>query len=204
MSKLEEQIQKLRKALDSPATDEKFKPAMKAQLEKLEKQLADEKKAEEASKKDDDADDDDDDKKPAAKKKDAKKPTKPTMTKEDKDKCDALMAEIKALLRKHQGTRQPRTKKPNTRRVSTLVADKVFNSVAGAVRKEMGREKIGKVKVDKLRDVRDNGEKLLRSIRQALGGISTDNDGFIKHFSGLMNELISEVEKKQKKEKTES
>ena len=58
-----------------------------------------------------------------------------------------------------------------------------------------------KINLDALAEAKKNFNLALRSLREALGGISSENDAFIKAFNSEMDEMISEVKEKQKAHK---
>jgi anaerobic ribonucleoside-triphosphate reductase len=120
-----------------------------------------------------------------------------------RSQCQTLISELKTLLHRYEGTQKD--KKANQpvvkRRVSTLIAQGIAGTVKRAVSKELSREKVMKINLDALDQAKKNFNLALRSLRDALGGISSENDAFIKAFNTEMDEMISEVKEKQKAHK---
>ncbi|MEY5048907.1 MAG: hypothetical protein RLZZ175_2266 [Bacteroidota bacterium] len=120
-----------------------------------------------------------------------------------RNQCQTLISELKTLLHRYEGTqREKRANHPVAKkRVSTIIAQGIAGTVKRAVSKEMGREKVMKINIDALAEAKKNFNLALRSLREALGGISSENDAFIKAFNSEMDEMISEVKEKQKAHK---
>jgi len=120
-----------------------------------------------------------------------------------RNQCQTLISDLKTLLHRYEGTQKD--KKANQpvvkRRVSTLIAQGIAGTVKRAVSKELSREKVMKINLDALDEAKKNFNLALRSLRDALGGISSENDAFIKAFNSEMDEMISEVKEKQKAQK---
>ena len=120
-----------------------------------------------------------------------------------RSQCQTLISELKTLLHRYEGTQKD--KKANQpvvkRRVSTIIAQGIAGTVKRAVSKELSREKVMKINLDALDEAKKNFNLALRSLRDALGGISSENDAFIKAFNSEMDEMISEVKEKQKAQK---
>ncbi|MEN9446582.1 MAG: hypothetical protein RL728_1094 [Bacteroidota bacterium] len=120
-----------------------------------------------------------------------------------RNQCQTLISELKTLLHRYEGTqKEKRANHPVAKkRVSTIIAQGIAGTVKRAVSKEMGREKVMKINLDALAEAKKNFNLALRSLREALGGISSENDAFIKAFNSEMDEMISEVKEKQKAHK---
>ena len=120
-----------------------------------------------------------------------------------RSQCQTLISELKTLLHRYEGTQKD--KKANQpvvkRRVSTIIAQGIAGTVKRAVSKELSREKVMKINLEALDQAKKNFNLALRSLRDALGGISSENDAFIKAFNTEMDEMISEVKEKQKAHK---
>ena len=120
-----------------------------------------------------------------------------------RSQCQTLISELKTLLHRYEGTQKD--KKANQpvvkRRVSTIIAQGIAGTVKRAVAKELSREKVMKINLEALDQAKKNFNLALRSLRDALGGISSENDAFIKAFNTEMDEMISEVKEKQKAHK---
>jgi len=123
-----------------------------------------------------------------------------------RNQCQTLISELKTLLHRYEGTqKEKRANHPIVkRRVSTLIAQGIAGTVKRAVSKELSREKVMKINLDALDEAKKNFNLALRSLRDALGGISSENDAFIKAFNSEMDEMISEVKEKQKAHKETS
>ena len=120
-----------------------------------------------------------------------------------RNQCQTLISDLKSLLHRYEGTQKDkRANQPVVkRRVSTLIAQGIAGTVKRAVSKELSREKVMKINLDALDEAKKNFNLALRSLRDALGGISSENDAFIKAFNSEMDEMISEVKEKQKAQK---
>ena len=123
-----------------------------------------------------------------------------------RNQCQTLISELKTLLHRYEGSqKEKRANHPIVkRRVSTLIAQGIAGTVKRAVSKELSREKVMKINLDALDEAKKNFNLALRSLRDALGGISSENDAFIKAFNSEMDEMISEVKEKQKAHKETS
>ncbi len=84
-------------------------------------------------------------------------------------------------------------KSPVHRKLSTVVADKVSNTITAALRKEITKENIKRIDVDAWKDVKSDGIKFLKSLRKASGGIADDNAEMIKRFTASFDELLDEI-----------
>jgi hypothetical protein len=117
-----------------------------------------------------------------------------------RNQCQTLISDLKTLLHRYEGTQKD--KKVNQtvvkRRVSTIIAQGIAGTVKRAISKELSREKVMKINLDALDEAKKNFNLALRSLRDALGGISSENDAFIKAFNSEMDEMILEVKEKQK------
>jgi uncharacterized protein YdcH (DUF465 family) len=120
-----------------------------------------------------------------------------------RNQCQTLISDLKTLLHRYEGTQKD--KKANQpvvkRRVSTIIAQGIAGTVKRAISKELSREKVMKINIDALDEAKKNFNLALRSLRDALGGISSENDAFIKAFNSEMDEMILEVKEKQKAHK---
>lgn len=94
--------------------------------------------------------------------------------------------------------------KPKPKRASTILQEGITNGVSRVLKKEMTAEKVKKVNIDKLKEMKELGVKFLKVSRQAFGGVSSENDSFIKAFESDMNEKIKMVEEKQKGKEKEN
>jgi len=194
----QEQIEKLRKGIASPVVDESLKAGMRKKLADLEAKLS--QLEEEAAAKQDDA-------KPEKQEK-PEKPAKQKVTPENKkqvvEKCTGLINDLKKVLHQYDATvAAPRrasraAHKAKKRRASEIVSSGIAGTVTRVVKMELSRDKVAKIKVDRLRDARDKFADGLKALRGALGGISSDNEGFIEDFEKSFNALIKTVEEKQK------
>ena len=120
-----------------------------------------------------------------------------------RNQCQTLISELKTLLHRYEGSqKEKRANHPVVKkRVSTIIAQGIAGTVKRAVSKELSREKVMKINLDALTEAKKNFNLALRSLRDALGGISSENDAFIKAFNSEMDEMISEVKEKQKAHK---
>jgi hypothetical protein len=137
--------------------------------------------------------------KPEEKKAEEQKPEKKKMTKEQVDHCKTMIEKLKGFIREYETSNTP--KKPvqvHKKRISTVLSEGMANIIKRAVSRELTKEKVTKVRPEKLRDARDKFTAGLKDIRAALGGISSDNDAFIESFKNDLNALIKAVEEKQK------
>jgi len=120
-----------------------------------------------------------------------------------RNQYQTLISDLKTLLHRYEGTQKD--KKVNQtvvkRRVSTIIAQGIAGTVKRAISKELSREKVMKINIDALDEAKKNFNLALRSLRDALGGISSENDAFIKAFNSEMDEMILEVKEKQKAHK---
>lgn len=126
------------------------------------------------------------------------KPLKKKITKENKDECDKILAEIKALLNNHKTikTQTPKPAKPAKKKaLSVLVKD----SVVSIMKRVITREKTSKRKVDvkKFEAAIKKGKEFLVALRKASNGISDDNDQMIAAFEKQMNEIVSTFQDKK-------
>jgi hypothetical protein len=115
--------------------------------------------------------------------------------------CAVIIPKLQAIIREIQGETAERnaSKTPVVKKkVSTLLSEGIVKSVRSAVLKEMTRDKVSKINVESLSSAKLSFSDALAHLRDALGGISSSNDTFIKSFIKTMDELISEVEEKQK------
>lgn len=110
------------------------------------------------------------------------------------------IAQAKELVQKAESIQRERNPKPTEKRVkkrvTTVLSDGIIRTVASAVRREMGADKVGKIKVDALKESHEHFKNALASLKTALGGISSES--FIDSFSKEMADLIEAVKEKQK------
>lgn len=227
-AQLQSKIAALKKSIASKAVQEAMKVAMQKQLDKLEAQLAEIEANSEAGqrpqveaespKAEEKGDCSDDAKK--ADKEPAKEPAKeaPTgsgatspakkvkqkITAENKTKavsdCEETVKELKAELSVIKGGRKPKKKSEPARvkRTSEILADGISAIIGRTIKRELTLDKVGRIRVEKLREAREHFSKGLVAMRAALGGISKENDSFIDEFEKQTNEWIAQVVEKQK------
>lgn len=112
-------------------------------------------------------------------------------------KLEAIIRDIKGQKEQHRASQAPVVKK----KVSTILSEGIAKTVKRAVSKELTRDKVAKIDLDELKESKKSFEEGLKHLRNALGGISSSNDSFIKKFGSDMAELIKEVDEKQKQAK---
>jgi hypothetical protein len=218
-AEIEAKIERFQKGIDNPAVADNLKSGMRQQVEMLKAQLdaLQETKPDDAPTAGDDAPTAGDDAPTAgenAPKGDDqlgdKKPEKPKhagvkVTPENKaqavDRCNGLIQEIKLIIAKHDdspATKHKKSEKTKKKRASEIVSEGISSVVGRVVKLELTRDKVGKIKPQKLRDARDKFKDALKNLRSALGGISSENDQFIEDFEKHFNSIIDAVEEKQK------
>ncbi|MEY5049407.1 MAG: hypothetical protein RLZZ175_2766 [Bacteroidota bacterium] len=110
------------------------------------------------------------------------------------------ISQAKELVQKAEAIQRERNPKPSEKRVkkrvTTVLSTGIIRTVASAVRREMGADKVSKIKVDALKESHEHFKNALASLKTALGGISSES--FIDTFSKEMNDLIEAVKEKQK------
>lgn len=214
-TEIQEKIEKMKKAIASPATPEQFRPAMREKLARLEAELADspkaQAKAEAAAPKAKPAGDS-----PKAEAK-TKAAPKAKVTKENKAEAEAscrpLIEDLAKLLESYRmgkpasgkgaagngaaGNGAAGTTERKKKRITTVIADGMAAVFRRALRGESTREKVGKIKTEKLKEAKAEFSSGLKKLRVALGGISSDNQSFIDSFEKQVDELIAEIIEKQ-------
>lgn len=205
MEKLIEQIDKLKKGIDSKGTPEAFKTKMKSTLADLEKQLA-EKKAEAAAKEDIKSEKKETPSEPkkeegkkrgrpaGAPKKESKKDEKPkASSKDEQPDCEELEKEWEA--------RRKRAKKANKKYKSRSVSTKIGNDLAGVVSKAIKNtpaEDITKATIKKYETLETSLENFAKSLKSVLGD-DFDKDELLKPIHDAVAKVISDIKKKTAK-----
>jgi hypothetical protein len=132
----------------------------------------------------------------------AAKPIKKLMVQwneEEMADCEATISKVHEILRKHKAAIAPKmTVKARKRRASEIISTGMVSVLSRVVKAELSKDKVTRVKPEKLKEARDQFSLALKSLRAALGGIAIDNDSFIQSFKSQMDELIKQVETKQK------
>lgn len=207
--KIQERIAKLQKTLDSPATPEAMIEKVQRTVNDLKEELIqalqeeETEASEQASKAEKEAKEaeeaqakSDEEKAEAERKRLAKKPKGYVpVTEDNKEDCKKFLEEHGMRVTKakdHIASSKPKTSK----KVTTVIADNLFRTISGAVNKEMTNEKIKHLDVGALKEAKNHGKSLLKSLRKALGGISDDNSELLKRFESQFNELIEDIEEK--------
>ena len=117
-----------------------------------------------------------------------------------KSDCTEMVAQIRLLLDGHNKKKVSKPVRPATKkRTSEVLADGFSSVFVRAIKRELTLEKVGKIKLTKLREARDKIVECLEAVRVGLGGISKDNEGFIEDFKSEVNKIFDEVEERQKK-----
>jgi hypothetical protein len=129
---------------------------------------------------------------------------KPKENKESfKSDCAETVAQIRLLLDGHNKKKVSKPARPATKkRTSEVLADGFSGVFVRAIKRELTLDKVGKIKLAKLREARDKIVECLEAVRVGLGGISKENEGFIEDFKSEMNKIFDEVEERQKKAET--
>jgi hypothetical protein len=208
LAELKVNIAKLEKGLSNSKIAQDLKPGMRKKLAQLQVKLAEMEAEEMSSQSNENASSsasEADSIKPENKEP-AKKKLKQKVTGENKEKvksdCQAIIIELKGLLNKYNTDKVPTAKRsgksPAKKRASEVLADGISGVIGRVVKRELTLDKVTKIKTAKLRDARDKFSEGLKALRSALGGISSDNDTFIEDFKKEINELIEQVEEKQK------
>lgn len=219
-TEIQEKIDKMKKAIASPATPENFRPAMREKLARLESELADSPKAQAKAEADaPKAKPASDSPKAEAKTKAAPK-AKTKVTKENKAEAEAscrpLIEDLAALLESYRkgkpakasgsggGNGASGTTERKKKRITTVIADGMAAVFRRALRGESTREKVGGIKTDQLKEAKAEFSSGLKKLRVALGGISSDNQSFIDSFEKQVDELIDEIIEKQKEKQADA
>jgi hypothetical protein len=199
---IEERLAKYRKSLDNSKLSEADKDRIRIQIQNWEQKLAEAQAEEEAAEKEKAEAKAAEPKKAASGKKKVTKENKPQVVAD----CGELVGTLKKVLDNYEPKRQQKkaTTPPKVKRVSTVVADGISGTVERVIRKMVKKETIGKVNIGSLREARDRFVAAIKSLRSAFGGASGDQDSFISAFVTRMNELIEELETKQKEAKKET
>jgi len=117
-----------------------------------------------------------------------------------KSDCNETVAQIRLLLDGHNKKKVAKPAKPATKkRTSEVLADGFSAVFVRAVKRELTLDKVGKIKLAKLREARDKIVECLEAVRIGLGGISRENEGFIEDFKTEVNKIFDQVEERQKK-----
>ena len=126
---------------------------------------------------------------------------KPKENKETfKSDCAETVAQIRLLLDGHNKKKVSKPARPATKkRTSEVLADGFSSVFVRAIKRELTLDKVGKIKLAKLREARDKIVECLEAVRVGLGGISKENEGFIEDFKTEVNKIFDEVEERQKK-----
>jgi hypothetical protein len=129
---------------------------------------------------------------------------KPKENKESfKSDCAETVAQIRLLLDGHNKKKVSKPTRPATKkRTSEVLADGFSGVFVRAIKRELTLDKVGKIKLAKLREARDKIVECLEAVRVGLGGISKENEGFIEDFKTEVNKIFDEVEERQKKAET--
>ncbi len=137
---------------------------------------------------------------------------KAKVTKENKAEAEAscrpLIEDLAALLESYRkgkpaksagggGNGAAGTTERKKKRITTVIADGMAAVFRRALRGESTREKVGKIKTDKLKEAKTEFSSGLKKLRVALGGISSDNQSFIDSFEKQVDELIAEIIERQ-------
>jgi hypothetical protein len=120
-----------------------------------------------------------------------------------KSDCAETVAQIRLLLDGHNKKKVSKPARPATKkRTSEVLADGFSGVFVRAIKRELTLDKVGKIKLAKLREARDKIVECLEAVRVGLGGISKENEGFIEDFKSEMDKIFDEVEERQKKAET--
>lgn len=191
---------KLEKGVNNPNLTDSQKELAKKRLAEIEAKLANLEKEKEEPAKESEAS-----KEPA--KEPAKKSDKPKAKKKPKDHkeafksdCQETVSQIRLLLDGHNKKKVARPAKPATKkRTSEVLSDGICSVAGRAIKRELTLDKVVKIKVERLEAARDHFVEALIDMRASLGGIASDNQGFIQDFKKQFNDWIAEVKEKQKK-----
>lgn len=126
-------------------------------------------------------------------KKPGEKPSRKTITKDNKEECAVILSEIRKLLDNHRSTKTANRPVPKKKALSVIVKDGVVN----IMKRVIGREKNSKKKIDveRFNAAIKKGKEFLMALRRASGGISDENDQMINTFEKQMKELIEHDKK---------
>ncbi len=195
--KLGEQLAKMRKSLSNPNLSDSQKEMVKERIIQMEAQLA-----EAESQKEPEPNPAPEPKKAASgKKKITKDTVKPAVA-----SCDPLLTRMEAVIKEFRPKTETKRSAtpPKQKRVSTIIGDGISGTIRRVVKRSINSETIAKIKPSALRKARDYFSQGIREVRTALGGIGGDANTIVENFINQMNELIDEIEAKQKeKEKKE-
>jgi len=113
--------------------------------------------------------------------------------------CPDLIKKIKEVVSEYEGVNRSKSasKPAKKKRVSSFIAENIASTIRRAVNKETTRDKVSKIDTDSLKEAEKHFVDGLKSLRNALGGISSDNDSFIKSFKSEIDELVKNVKEKQ-------
>lgn len=118
------------------------------------------------------------------------------------DILDKAIEAIKALktaesTNKTQESRAKSHEKHKPKKASELLSGGIVSALRRVIRPELTKDKVAKIKVDKLEVASTEFKQALRTCRQAFGSISTDSDKMIKDFEKEMESMIQLVKDKQ-------
>lgn len=124
------------------------------------------------------------------------------LTEEELSGCDGIADDIQKILEQYldkKATNPKPRKPPVKRKASEIVSTGVSNVIRRVVNMELSKDDGVKIKVDGLKKTKDSFVCAFKELRKTLGGISSDNNTFIKDFEAEIDELIKKVEAKQEK-----
>jgi hypothetical protein len=123
------------------------------------------------------------------------KPSRKTITKENKEECAVILSEIRKLLDEHRSakTKTTNTPAPKKKALSVIVKDGVVHIMKRVINREKNSKK--KIDVEKFNAAIKKGKEFLMALRRASGGISDENDQMIKSFEKQMKELVEQDKK---------